>query len=265
MKKIKKSAMRIEIEHADSERRKRSGVEMVENINSSIFKELEFSDYVGFRRDTSYQPNHQTTENTNLLSSTTSENPTACSQPNNFLSMLMDVLSSTSMESVITWLPEGNAFIVLNEEEFAKYVLPVFFELLKFESFVKKLYRWGFKSVNLGSKNKVFYHEYFLRDYPNLCTKVSPCNDNSNEMLSSEMNWQAKIMQSSLRNYQRRRSTSMISTTSNITNNNAQINTTCADTLIKNFLDRKMNQIRSQFLLQNPSYTRKFKRHSIGF
>lgn len=245
----------------DIERRKSLSANVLESQNASIVTDMD-SDNGDYGRDTSYQTNDKTTENTNLPSLITLGNSIKHSQPDKFLSMLMDVLSSTSMESVITWLPEGNAFIVLNEEEFAKYVLPSFFEIIKFEYFVKKLYRWGFKQLNLGSNNKVFYHEYFSRDYPNLSCKISQCYD-SYKMINNEMvDWHAQLMHLNVRNHRRRSSTSMIST-SNITNN-AQSNITCADTLIKNFFDRKMNQIRSQYS-HNPSCTMKSKRHSIGF
>ena len=256
-----KTPMSIEIEHSDAERRKSLGADVPESQNSSIDTD---SDNDDFGRDTSYQTNNKTTENENIPSCITLQNQTdysSCSQPNNFLSMLMDVLSSTSMESVITWLPEGNAFIVLNEKEFSQYVLPSFFELMKFESFVKRLYSWGFKSLNyLESKNKVFYHEYFLRDYPSLCCKISQCY-NSN--VNNGIDWHMQKMQLNVMTRRRRSASMPMISTSNITNN-AQPNATSADTLIKRFLDRKMNQIRSQYS-HNPSCTMKFKRHSVGF
>ena len=243
----------------------------------------EYSEHADFGVDTSYQSTDKTKQNSSLPSSITLEKEIDYSEPTNFLSMLMDVLSSAAMESVITWLPDGNAFTVLNEEEFTKYVLPCFFELIRFESFVKRLYRWGFKSMNEGSKNTVFYHEYFLRDYPDLRFKIYQSNNradllnlsrmmhhslplnlkrNPNLLNSSEkcgMDWHRQNLQKNLSRY-RKRSSSMDMSASKP---NVNLNV-CADTLIKNFFDRKMNKIRSQYV-QDQSGHKKFKRHSIGF
>merc|ERR1711862_37650 len=214
----------------------------------------------------------------------------------NFATMLMDVLSSKSMENVITWLPEGNAFIVINEKEFTKYVLPICFELMKFESFVKRLFRWGFRALNrLGRRNQVFYHKFFLRDFPCLCKKISqkqnnvpsfdPLKTNIGTMINTErkLNYLAlesnnsslrlarsaqtlgmkrQIQQKQLQLQLLNRSAQPIIGSNVVCLNNIQPKTSYADFVVKNFFDRKITKIKSNYLQH--SYTRKFRRHSMG-
>lgn len=78
-------------------------------------------------------------------------------------------------EYCIAWLADGNSFVVRNPEEFTREVLPRFFKKTKFTSFVRKLYRWGFKQVNRGigpDDPIIFGNEYFQRDNLELMTKM---------------------------------------------------------------------------------------------
>lgn len=86
----------------------------------------------------------------------------------------------------IDWTLDGRAFAVHDKATFVKDLLPSFFPQSKFTSFTRKLYRWGFRQVNLkeemhefrsspkrivgtkqgsrGSLPVVFSHESFQRD-----------------------------------------------------------------------------------------------------
>jgi heat shock transcription factor, other eukaryote len=81
---------------------------------------------------------------------------------------------------LIRWSDRGDSFIVLDEDEFAKTLIPEIFKHNKYISFVRQLNAYGFhKRVGLSDnsmraserKNKgpsEYYHPYFMRGHPNL-------------------------------------------------------------------------------------------------
>jgi len=64
-----------------------------------------------------------------------------------FVSKLYKMLSDPTISGMISWSPEGNSFIVLNPEDFARLVLPHFFKHNNFSSFVRQLNMYGFHKV----------------------------------------------------------------------------------------------------------------------
>ena len=81
---------------------------------------------------------------------------------------LMEVLDRSDMESIITWMPHGRAFIVLHPQQLREIVLPRFFKQTKFMSFTRQLNLWGFKRITKGVDSGAYYHELFLRGRPRL-------------------------------------------------------------------------------------------------
>lgn len=70
-------------------------------------------------------------------------------------------------EYCIAWLPDGKSFVIRNPDSFTRQVLPKYFKATKFQSFTRKLYRWGFRQVNRGigpDDPIIFGNEFFLRD-----------------------------------------------------------------------------------------------------
>ena len=51
----------------------------------------------------------------------------------------------------IGWVLDGTAFVVQNIDQLCATWLPLFFGQSKFSSFTRKLYRWGFRKVNVAS------------------------------------------------------------------------------------------------------------------
>ncbi len=82
----------------------------------------------------------------------------------------MEVLDRGDMDSIITWLPHGRAFIVRHSQKLKEIVLPRFFKQSKFMSFTRQLNLWGFKRITKGTDAGAYYHELFLRGRPLLST-----------------------------------------------------------------------------------------------
>lgn len=85
-----------------------------------------------------------------------------------FPEKLMEVLDRGDMESIITWMPHGRAFIVLNPQQLRDVVLPRFFKQTKFMSFTRQLNLWGFKRITKGIDCGAYYHALFLRGHGRL-------------------------------------------------------------------------------------------------
>jgi len=93
-----------------------------------------------------------------------------------FAEKLMDILSTKDNEDFITWFPEGNSFTIVSKGQLERDILPKYFKEAKFQSFVRKLYRWGFRRISDSPKDTIFYHPMFLRDRPELCSRMRSCN-----------------------------------------------------------------------------------------
>jgi HSF-type DNA-binding len=72
----------------------------------------------------------------------------------------------------IGWVLDGTSFVVQDVDRLCSTWLPMFFGQTKFSSFTRKLYRWGFRKINVASipngnayanKALFFGNEYFLR------------------------------------------------------------------------------------------------------
>jgi heat shock transcription factor, other eukaryote len=95
---------------------------------------------------------------------------------------------------LIRWSDDGRSFIVLNEDEFAKTLIPELFKHNNYASFVRQLNMYGFhKKVGLSdnsmksSEQKVknpseYYNKYFRRDEPELLWLIQkPKNASGNK------------------------------------------------------------------------------------
>ena len=88
----------------------------------------------------------------------------------NFAEKLHSVLSNKDCRHAIAWLPSGRSFCITDQEEFVKNILPKYFREAKFESFSRRLKRWGFRKVyTTGLSQIIFSHDLFHRDNPQLC------------------------------------------------------------------------------------------------
>lgn len=91
----------------------------------------------------------------------------------NFPAKLHKILSEQAHSHIITWLPHGRAFKVLNKDLLSSVVFPKYFSFKKFESFSRQLNGWGFKRLyQPGSDMGAYYHQGFLRGLPALTVSV---------------------------------------------------------------------------------------------
>lgn len=126
--------------------------------------------------------------------STCSVNGSNCVAHNNkeiFPQRLMHILSQPSISNIITWLPQGRSFVIIDPDVFASKILPHFFAetttntstsnsksknkkstACKYPSFTRKLNRWGFRQISRGPDAGAFHHPLFQRDKPQLCLEM---------------------------------------------------------------------------------------------
>jgi hypothetical protein len=138
--------------------------------------------------------NHLSTHNSSIiinpLPMTLPKKRSAGSLPQTLLS----IISIPEFEHIISWLPSGEAFCVHKREEFESQILPKYFGHARFDSFVRKLNRWGFRRMNKNSAGDschfaprwiedygsiIFYHEDFKRDDPDRMLKIALSNNTS--------------------------------------------------------------------------------------
>ena len=108
-------------------------------------------------------------------------------------------LDESRNTDLIRWSDKGDSFIVLDEDEFAKTLIPELFKHNNYASFVRQLNMYGFhKRVGLSDnsmkaserKNKSpseYYNPYFRRGHPNLLWLINkPKSGNSKNKSKSK-------------------------------------------------------------------------------
>lgn len=97
-----------------------------------------------------------------------------------FANLVHSFLDESKNTELIRWSDRGDSFVVLDEDEFAKTLIPELFKHNNYASFVRQLNMYGFhKRVGLSDnsmkaserKNKSpseYYNQFFKRGHPNL-------------------------------------------------------------------------------------------------
>ena len=94
----------------------------------------------------------------------------------------MGILDNKDTSDIVSWLPNGRAFIIHNKTRFASEILPVYFKEAKYSSFARRMKRWGFillipckQSCDDTYRSKsVYRHPLFLRYSKPLCLQIRP-------------------------------------------------------------------------------------------
>ena len=90
----------------------------------------------------------------------------------------MKVLSNPELSDIVTWLPDGKGFIILQKRKFSVDAMPRYFKHSKFTSFTRKLNRWGFTRASRGPEMGAYYHKFFQRGNYLLCMQMH-CHSNN--------------------------------------------------------------------------------------
>jgi len=117
----------------------------------------------------------------------------------NFPETLYEILSDPANCNILSWLPHGKGFVILNRQLFASHILPQNFDGAKFTSFTRRLKRWKFKRVPRGPEMGAYFNKYFVRDMPDLVSGMmygimEQCGERGGETTYSNMNEQMDIM-----------------------------------------------------------------------
>ena len=101
-----------------------------------------------------------------------------------FVRKMYNLISDPAEHQYIRWASNGDSFIIINQNDFAREILPRFFKHCNYSSFVRQLNKYGFHKIrnspetkDLSSSAWEFYHAYFRRDYPQYLVNVKRKND----------------------------------------------------------------------------------------
>mmetsp|Transcript_50352 Transcript_50352/g.151637 ORF Transcript_50352/g.151637 Transcript_50352/m.151637 type:complete len:1033 (-) Transcript_50352:696-3794(-) len=101
------------------------------------------------------------------------------------LHYLLDDVARLGQDEIITWLPHGRCFRVLKQKEFVEHVMPRYFQLSKYSSFLRQLNLYGFHRFSAGPDKGAYYHELFLRGKPFLAKRMVRIRVNGNGIRSA--------------------------------------------------------------------------------
>ncbi|KAF8861517.1 hypothetical protein BDZ45DRAFT_687599 [Acephala macrosclerotiorum] len=116
-----------------------------------------------------------------------------------FVQKLSSFLDKSENTELIRWSDRGDSFVVLDEDEFAKTLIPELFKHNNYASFVRQLNMYGFhKRVGLSDnsmkaserKNKSpseYYNPYFKRGHPNLLWLINKPKNGSTKSKKSRV------------------------------------------------------------------------------
>jgi hypothetical protein len=132
--------------------------------------------------------------------------PTA---PQSFPCTLMEMINwcgeseqadEDGVSSLLCWAPNGEYFTINDQEKLSKHVLKIFFKDSKFDSFLRKLYRWGFKRVPFKSDysggrqgNLSFFVDGFERGDSYSCTRLKVHYSQKEEEARRQKSLKAKL------------------------------------------------------------------------
>ena len=117
-------------------------------------------------------PDHTKHRTASLPPLPTPHQKTPIPSKKNFPETLFDVISLEEHSNIISWLPHGQGFVILDKQRFASMILPRCFDGAKFSSFIKRLNRWRFLRVPRGPELGAYYNQNFIRDQPELVQKM---------------------------------------------------------------------------------------------
>lgn len=88
------------------------------------------------------------------------------------LQCILDKMEADDNQEIIHWCNHGRAFIVSNQTRLCEELLPKYFQMSKYPSFVRQLGTYNFKHVTEGDDEGAYYHEFLQRGRPELAQAI---------------------------------------------------------------------------------------------
>ena len=103
----------------------------------------------------------------------------ASSEQKNFAEKLLELLDTPELQEIFHWVPSGEAFCITDQKAFESKIMAKHFPTAKFESFARRMRRWGFHRVeSTDQRNRgiiMFMCPRFRKGRPDLCKAM--CDD----------------------------------------------------------------------------------------
>ena len=91
----------------------------------------------------------------------------------NFPAKLHHILSQPDLAHIVTWLPHGRSWRLVDRQAFLTQVMPNYFSHSNYASFARQVNGWGFKRMSRkGMDYGSYYHELFLRGMPHVAKRM---------------------------------------------------------------------------------------------
>lgn len=88
--------------------------------------------------------------------------------PSAFLEKLYDIMENKSVQSYISWQPDGLSFLIKDVQAVSESVLPYYFKHNNIQSFVRQLNMYNFTKTRHDSNYREFRQPMFQRGRRNL-------------------------------------------------------------------------------------------------
>jgi len=116
----------------------------------------------------------------------------------NFAENLHSIVSVPAYHYVLRWNPKGDAFGIYDTETFVNTIMSTHFQKAKFDSFTRRMRRWGFRrteSMNEKMRGLVFYKcKFFVREKPELCKMMCDDRQRKNKGPSLSQNTTSQVV-----------------------------------------------------------------------
>ncbi|XP_046389071.1 heat shock factor protein isoform X2 [Ischnura elegans] len=97
-----------------------------------------------------------------------------------FLAKLWKLVEDPTTNSLIAWSSEGSSFLIRNQAQFSRELLPLYYKHNNLASFIRQLNMYGFRKISsvdsgglkLDKDEMEFAHKYFLRGHPYLLDNI---------------------------------------------------------------------------------------------
>jgi hypothetical protein len=106
----------------------------------------------GYRDFSRVMPEKHNQASAIIAQSTTAKEPT-------FPVKLHMILSNPEYQDIISWLPHGRSWRILQQKAFEERVIPLYFRHGRYSSFARQVNGWGFRRITHGSDYNSYYHE----------------------------------------------------------------------------------------------------------